>query len=218
MLFLSGMEQVCVSCPLLVHKDYTQHELGERIFEKVLPACVLPKKNMDRGLVSWLESGNYTSEDLTWAYTQLFVDSNYGSQYYYQVLLENTHQNRFKCPLCKKAHKDNCEWSLKKVWNSESTTYSEFDSILKRDFAPELRVQFVNGGWLNLNVLKNAEKVVKGEKKKKSDRLCLDDCLEAFAEEELLRGDNKWYCGKCKTHQEALKKMDVYWLPNILVI
>jgi len=33
-----------------------------------------------------------------------------------------------------------------------------------------------------------------------------------------LKGDNKWYCGNCKDHVDALKKMDIYKLPNILVI
>jgi len=42
--------------------------------------------------------------------------------------------------------------------------------------------------------------------------------LFAFSEEEMLKGENKWYCGKCKDHVSALKKMDIYKLPNILVI
>ena len=46
----------------------------------------------------------------------------------------------------------------------------------------------------------------------------LDDCLELFCEEELLEGDEKWYCPKCKTHVEATKKIDLWMLPPILII
>lgn len=46
----------------------------------------------------------------------------------------------------------------------------------------------------------------------------LDDCLELFCEEELLKGDEKWYCPRCKTHVEATKKIDLWMLPPILII
>jgi ubiquitin carboxyl-terminal hydrolase 8 len=46
----------------------------------------------------------------------------------------------------------------------------------------------------------------------------LDDCLELFCEEELLKGDEKWYCPKCQSHVEATKKIDLWMLPPILVV
>ena len=46
----------------------------------------------------------------------------------------------------------------------------------------------------------------------------LDDCLELFCEEELLAGDEKWYCPKCQTRVEATKKIDLWMLPPILII
>lgn len=46
----------------------------------------------------------------------------------------------------------------------------------------------------------------------------LDDCLSLFCEEETLKGDNQWYCTKCKTHVDATKKIDLWMLPPILII
>ena len=36
------------------------------------------------------------------------------------------------------------------------------------------------------------------------------DCLNLFNSEEILDGDNEWYCNKCKEHVNAVKKMDIY--------
>lgn len=46
----------------------------------------------------------------------------------------------------------------------------------------------------------------------------LYDCMNYFTNEETLRGDDKWYCSKCKDHVNALKKMEVYKAPEYLII
>ena len=48
--------------------------------------------------------------------------------------------------------------------------------------------------------------------------MTLDDCFDKFRTEELLVDDNQVYCRNCKEHKDAYKKMDVYKLPNILII
>ena len=45
----------------------------------------------------------------------------------------------------------------------------------------------------------------------------LYDCLNLFNSEEILDGDNEWYCNKCKKHVDAVKKMDVYKSPYYLI-
>lgn len=37
-------------------------------------------------------------------------------------------------------------------------------------------------------------------------------------QEEVLKGDDKWYCGKCKDHVVATKKMEIYSSPDYLII
>ena len=34
----------------------------------------------------------------------------------------------------------------------------------------------------------------------------------------MLKGDDKWYCGKCKDHVVATKKMEIYSSPDYLII
>ena len=46
----------------------------------------------------------------------------------------------------------------------------------------------------------------------------LYDCLNLFNSEEILDGDNEWYCNKCKKHVDAVKKMDVYKSPYYLIV
>ena len=43
-------------------------------------------------------------------------------------------------------------------------------------------------------------------------------CLNLFRKEEQLGQDDTWYCPKCKEHRQAYKKMDVWRLPDVLVI
>eukprot|EP01053_Blabericola_migrator_P005483 Blabericola_migrator_1__5482@NODE_27_length_20109_cov_273_259006_g24_i0_p4_GENE_NODE_27_length_20109_cov_273_259006_g24_i0NODE_27_length_20109_cov_273_259006_g24_i0_p4_ORF_typecomplete_len1096_score217_03UCH/PF00443_29/1_7e101UCH_1/PF13423_6/2_2UCH_1/PF13423_6/6_3e05UCH_1/PF13423_6/2_4e08DUF2614/PF11023_8/2_3DUF2614/PF11023_8/3_9e02_NODE_27_length_20109_cov_273_259006_g24_i0958612873 len=46
----------------------------------------------------------------------------------------------------------------------------------------------------------------------------LSDCFQEFVATELLAEDNMWYCSRCKDHVKALKKMDFWRLPDILVV
>ena len=51
-----------------------------------------------------------------------------------------------------------------------------------------------------------------------SNNINLYDCLNLFNSEEILEGDNQWYCNKCKKHQDVTKKMDIYRSPYYLII
>jgi ubiquitin carboxyl-terminal hydrolase 4/11/15 len=48
--------------------------------------------------------------------------------------------------------------------------------------------------------------------------LGLNDCFDSFVKEEILRQSEAWYCSKCKAHQCAYKKFDIWSLPDILVV
>ena len=49
-------------------------------------------------------------------------------------------------------------------------------------------------------------------------RTSLYDCVELFTKTEKLGSDDPWYCKKCKKHQEATKKFDLWKLPDVLVV
>lgn len=59
----------------------------------------------------------------------------------------------------------------------------------------------------------SVEEEAKGQKKP----IDLNQCLKAFTTEEELGEDGLYYCGKCKKHQLAKKKLDIWRWPPILV-
>ncbi|XP_077241064.1 ubiquitin-specific protease 8 isoform X2 [Tasmannia lanceolata] len=50
------------------------------------------------------------------------------------------------------------------------------------------------------------------------ESISLYTCLEAFLKEEPLGPEDMWYCPCCTKHQQASKKLDLWRLPEILVI
>ncbi|OAD03656.1 hypothetical protein MUCCIDRAFT_153013 [Mucor lusitanicus CBS 277.49] len=48
--------------------------------------------------------------------------------------------------------------------------------------------------------------------------LTLSDCLDEFTGDEHLDDQDSWFCPRCKKHQRALKKMDIWKLPEIMVV
>jgi hypothetical protein len=52
----------------------------------------------------------------------------------------------------------------------------------------------------------------------KSKEISIYDCLEAFRTEEKLEKENSWFCSTCKKHQEAYKRLEIFRVPNILII
>lgn len=46
----------------------------------------------------------------------------------------------------------------------------------------------------------------------------LQDCLDLYISVDELRGENRWYCEKCKKHRDGTKKIDLWILPPILIV
>ncbi|XP_021757775.1 ubiquitin carboxyl-terminal hydrolase 10-like [Chenopodium quinoa] len=55
-------------------------------------------------------------------------------------------------------------------------------------------------------------------KKTRQEAVSLFSCMDAFLKEEPLGPDDMWYCPNCKEHRQASKKLDLWKLPEILVI
>lgn len=53
---------------------------------------------------------------------------------------------------------------------------------------------------------------------KETGETTLENCLLQFSKEEVLTGDNKYYCETCKTHNDAKKKLYIWEPPEILII
>jgi ubiquitin carboxyl-terminal hydrolase 4/11/15 len=61
-----------------------------------------------------------------------------------------------------------------------------------------------------------AAKAAEALKRKKG--ISISDCLDEFTKEEKLGEDDLWYCPRCKKHQQATKKFEIWKLPDILVV
>ena len=46
----------------------------------------------------------------------------------------------------------------------------------------------------------------------------LKECIKLFTTVETLEKENPWYCSSCKQHQLATKKLDLWMLPEVLII
>ncbi|KAF6162918.1 hypothetical protein GIB67_021067 [Kingdonia uniflora] len=55
-------------------------------------------------------------------------------------------------------------------------------------------------------------------KKARAEPLSLYTCLDAFLREEPLVPEDMWYCPQCKEQRQASKKLDLWRLPEVLVI
>mmetsp|Transcript_20295 Transcript_20295/g.17541 ORF Transcript_20295/g.17541 Transcript_20295/m.17541 type:complete len:98 (+) Transcript_20295:580-873(+) len=52
----------------------------------------------------------------------------------------------------------------------------------------------------------------------KKNKLTLKDCIEEFLMEERLEKEEQWRCPKCKDFKDSAKKIDIWTVPNILII
>ncbi|KAL6499954.1 ubiquitin-specific protease [Orobanche gracilis] len=76
-------------------------------------------------------------------------------------------------------------------------------------------------GSYDISHIENLPEVCKfghASKKARNEPLSLYTCFEAFLREEPLVPEDMWYCPKCKERRQASKKLDLWRLPEVLVI
>ncbi|KAJ3701575.1 hypothetical protein LUZ61_005280 [Rhynchospora tenuis] len=87
-------------------------------------------------------------------------------------------------------------------------------------------IVFVNWSMMDLKryditSMENIPEVVKYApplKRTRGEPLSLYACLDAFLREEPLVPEDMWYCPRCKEQRQASKKLDLWRLPDVLVI
>ncbi|CEI91625.1 Putative Ubiquitin carboxyl-terminal hydrolase [Rhizopus microsporus] len=74
-------------------------------------------------------------------------------------------------------------------------------------------------GWEDIEELGDPEEAMAGPTDAKNkQQITLADCLNEFTKEEELGEEDLWYCPKCKKHQMATKKFDLWRMPDIMVV
>ncbi|KAI4873399.1 hypothetical protein NFI96_012314 [Prochilodus magdalenae] len=81
------------------------------------------------------------------------------------------------------------------------------------DWDPDMKKKYYNEN--------EAEKYVKHQSMdvpQQQTTVQLQECIELFTTVETLEEENPWYCPTCKKHQLATKKLDLWSLPEVLII
>ncbi|KAK8897463.1 hypothetical protein M9Y10_015413 [Tritrichomonas musculus] len=92
-------------------------------------------------------------------------------------------------------------------------------SKASQTFVSSLAIIYLNedSNFSAASLLKNIQ-LDPEKKKKESDALTLSKCFEFFSLPDVLDENNQWYCPKCKQFVCAEKKLDIWALPQILII
>ncbi|TCD71861.1 CSN-associated deubiquitinating enzyme Ubp12 [Steccherinum ochraceum] len=90
----------------------------------------------------------------------------------------------------------------------------EFDSHMKEFYFLEHK-QWDKWDEFEHPELKANREAARSAKKRS---ISLQDCLDEFTKEEQLGEDDLWYCPRCKKHQQATKRFDLWKVPDVLVV
>ncbi|KAL4073013.1 hypothetical protein V8B97DRAFT_297817 [Scleroderma yunnanense] len=106
---------------------------------------------------------------------------------------------------------------LLKEWDA---FYCEFDENVKTYFFGDETSRWEHALWDTWSMFIHPEyaEAKKAALKKSSAGISIADCLEEFTKEEKLGEDDLWYCPRCKKHQQATKKFDLWKVPDILAV
>ena len=184
---------------------------------------------------------NYIFDLIEKEYQQIFNDENsnkneniknFIDDIPFQIyLLEKTDDDKeIKYPLLDKNNFFELSPEFKQLTNISSFKDSiKFlvNNLDKYNFVLEL---FKNSKYINQNLFKlntctkncfdYDEKYEKEEKENEEDdgKITIKKCLKEFCKEETLKEGNEWYCKKCKKFMLAKKKIELYYLPKLLII
>ncbi|KAK8125673.1 ubiquitin carboxyl-terminal hydrolase-like protein [Apiospora kogelbergensis] len=62
------------------------------------------------------------------------------------------------------------------------------------------------------------DRALEARARRRKHGITLDNCLDEFERQEVLSENDRWFCPRCKDHQRATKKFDLWKTPDILVV
>ncbi len=98
--------------------------------------------------------------------------------------------------------------------------FLEFDSHMKGYYFGDDKNRWEYALWNKFDefVHPELEASRKASLAQKHKGITLQDCLDEFTKEEKLGEDDLWYCPRCKKHQQATKRFDLWKVPDVLVV
>lgn len=154
-------------------------------------------------------------------YIKLFPDDNEG-QWMYKLYMVNTSKEDPKTgkkPPCDLCQKSKCPRCLLPNDEGRIINYMEKMRVQPKEIIIELKIASKIVKLDNLPLNQCTE--FKGDENDETNpnrNYNIYDCINLFTRREKLEKDNAWYCSKCKAHKEALKKMEVYKVPPVLIL
>lgn len=118
------------------------------------------------------------------------------------------------------------EWSrsnCNQIYDIDPTNLSYFTSVedSDQDNNPKNDNRDDENGANEEEDEKYDDRLAKSAKRiaaKKMSSFTLEGCLKYFEQPEQLQPQNEWYCGRCKEHVLATKRVQIYKAPPILLI
>lgn len=102
---------------------------------------------------------------------------------------------------------------------SENSFLSIIDNISEKELYFELNLNFHNAIKIESLKLNKCQEANLESHNQNDSKVCsLHQCLDQFMKEETLDQNNAWYCGHCKKHQQAHKKIEIYKAPDLLIL
>ena len=124
-----------------------------------------------------------------------------------------------ECPICNKKY-DKSNKKFCNIFNylKKNTTISELINIQNRG---KFLILYAKSDLYSLNKeIYSGMPLFDENSKKKYTKINFNiyDSFDLFNKEEILDGDNMWFCNKCKTLRKAGKKIQIYRTPIYLII
>jgi ubiquitin carboxyl-terminal hydrolase 4/11 len=106
------------------------------------------------------------------------------------------------------------------ILRENDALFAEFDENMKAYYFGDERSRWEHARWDEWEEFIHPEyaEARKTSAAMKNKGISIQDCLDEFTHEEKLGEDDLWYCPRCKKHQQATKKFDLWKAPDVLVV
>ena len=196
----------------------TYRDIHLKIYEKLRPN--LFKYFEKQGAKNPILLEERSKSVLEAEFNSIFPEDNEG-QWIYKLHMVNNSRDDPKtgkkppCELCQKK----CNKCLFPNEDVRLSNYLEKMRVSPKDLVIELKINTKVAKYENLLLNQCSEHRGESDDDTNTQRnYNIYDCINLFTRKEKLEKDNAWYCSKCKGHKEALKKMEIYKVPPILIL
>jgi hypothetical protein len=219
--------------PRIIHinKNWTCRQTHQAIFDYFLP--IFKKSNPDEQ-----DLWNFYFEDLKTYSDENIKRWHHDKQFPY-VLRIRSILNTSRCIWCKKVDCDECllpysdDVTIQDLMNlipkqderePDNTFYytaekdRRYYKLDEKDFSIEVTV--INKWVEKFKELNNKQTISleNHQAGRMDDDINIHACFKNFVKSEKLAENSEWFCPKCKQHVRAMKKMEIYKSPHILII